>query len=615
MKRIIFIMSILAISVASLIAQDIVLEAEYPSVVQSGQQFTVTWTVNANNGDFTAPSLDGFYRLMGPSTSYSSSTQIINGKVTRNITNSFTYVLQAMDPGNYTIPGATYTIKNDVYRSDPLTIEVVAGNTAPPRGQTNTNNSQQNPATTRSNTSGSQVFLDFIVNKREVYVGEPILATAKIYTRVNLSGISDVKFPSFSGFMKTDLDTPPLNNLVEENVNGTVYGAGVLQQFLLYPQITGEIVIEPMSVTALQQQRVSTGRGFNSFFDSFFDDFFSSYQTVPIAVASDPITIKVKPLPGNRPSDFSGVVGKLEMRSSMDKDTVNVNDAITLSITVTGNGNLRIAATPELDLVPDIEQYDPKITDNIRSSSSGTSGSRTFEFLLIPRFYGDYTIPPVTYSYFDPSTGKYEKLSTPEYHFYANRVEDSSTGLMVYGGVSKEDVRYVGQDIRFIKNRPGRLQKTDRLMSESGSFYSLYGFALLLFLAILFIRREHVRRNSDITAVKNRRAGRVAVKRLKVASEWLAKNDMERFYEEVLKALWGYLGDKFSVPQSSLNKKAIMEILKSKGVDDNKIDELSQIIDTYEFARYAPSSSEAEASDLYARALGFINYLEGFVGR
>ena len=266
--------------------------------------------------------------------------------------------------------------------------------------------------------------------------------------------------------MKTDLDTPPLNNMVGENVYGTVYGAGVLQQFLLYPQITGEIVIEPMSVTALQQQRVSTGRGFNSFFDSFFDDFFSSYQTVPIAVASDPITIKVKPLPGNRPSDFSGVVGKLEMRSSMDKDTVNVNDAITLSITVTGNGNLRIAATPELDLVPDIEQYDPKITDNIRNSSSGTSGSRTFEFLLIPRFYGDYTIPPVTYSYFDPSTGKYEKLSTPEYHFYANRVEDSSTGLMVYGGVSKEDVRYVGQDIRFIKNRPGRLKNRQIAVRE-----------------------------------------------------------------------------------------------------------------------------------------------------
>ncbi len=606
-------MSIFAISVTSLIAQDIVLEAEYPSVVQSGQQFTVVWTVNANGGDFTAPSFDGFYKLMGPSTSYSSSTQIINGKVSRNIANSFTYVLQAMDAGNFTIPEATYTINKDVYKSDPITIEVIAGNAAQTGNQvnTNTNTSQQNPATTRTNTSGNQIFLDFIVNKKEVYVGEPVLATAKIYTRVNLSGISDVKFPSFTGFMKTDLDTPPLNNLVEENVNGTIYGAGVLQQFLLYPQISGDIAIEPMSVTALQQQRVSASSGF----DSFFDDFFSSYQNVPVAVASDPLTIKVKPLPGNRPADFAGVVGKLEMKSAIDKDTVNVNDAITLSITITGNGNLRIAASPKLDLVPDIEQYDPKITDNIKNSTSGTSGSRTFEFLLIPRFYGDYTIPPVTYSYFNSSTGRYEQLSTPEYHFYANKVDDSSTGLMVYGGVSKEDVRYVGQDIRFVKNRAGKLQKTDTLMSESGSFYSLYGFALLLFLAILFARREHVRRNSDITAVKNRKAGKVAAKRLKIASDCLAKNEMDRFYEEVLKALWGYLSDKLSVPLSSLNKNGILETLKDKGVEDSKIDELSQIIDTCEFARYAPSSSEAAASDLYTKASGFIKYLEGFVGR
>ncbi len=612
MRKIVFIVLVVLVGCGRLIAQDIALQSEYPSVVQSGQQFTITWSVNANGGDFGSPSFDGFYRLMGPSTSYSSSTQIINGKVTRNATNSFTFVLQAMDTGSYTIPEATYTIKNDVYRSDPITIEVVAGNNRTSSQSTVSGSSaRQNPSTSRTNTSGNEIFIDFIVNKKEVYVGEPILGTAKIYTRVNLSGISDVKYPSFTGFMKTDLDTPPLNNLVDENVNGTMYGSGVLQQFLLYPQIAGDLEIEPMSITAMQQQRINAGSGF----DSFFDDFFSSYQTVPVAVASDPVTIKVKPLPSNRPADFSGVVGKLEIKSGIDKDTINVNDAITFSITITGNGNLRISGNPKLDLVPDIEQYDPKIVDNIRNGTSGTSGSRTFEFLLIPRYYGDYTIPPVTYSYFSTATGRYEQLTTPEYHFYANKVDEASAGLMVYGGVSKEDVRYVGQDIRFVKNNPGRLKKTDKVLADRGSFYSIYGFALLLFLAILFVRREHVRRNSDITAVKNRKAGKVAAKRLKVASECLAKNEMDRFYEEVLKALWGYLSDKLSIPISSLNRNNIVDILGSKGVDEDKITELNHIIDTCEFARYSPSSSETAASDLYSKTSGFIKYMESFVGR
>ena len=611
MKKIIYIVLFVAISVSKLIAQDITLQAEYPSVVQSGQQFTITWIVNANGGEFGSPSFEGFYKLMGPSTSYSSSTQIVNGKVTRSATNSFTFVLQAMDPGSFTIPAATYTIKNDVYKSVPITIEVVSGNTSTSNTQVSGTSSPQNPSTSITNTSGKQIFLDFIVNKKEVYVGEPILGTAKIYTRVNLSGINDVKYPSFTGFMKTDLDTPPLNSLVEESVNGTIYGTGVLQQFLLYPQISGDLVIEPMSVTTLQQQRINAGSGF----DSFFEDFFSSYQTVPVAVASESVTVKVKPLPENRPTDFSGVVGKLEIKSGIDKDTVNVNDAITFTITISGNGNLRIAGNPQLNIAPDIEQYDPKITDNIKNSVNGTSGSRTFEFLLIPRYYGDYTIPTVTYSYFNTATGKYEQLKTPEYHFYANKVDDSSTGLMVYGGVSKEDVRYVGQDIRFVKNNPGKLKKTDTLLAESGSFYSVYGFVLLMFLAILFVRREHVRRNSDITAVKNRKAGKVAAKRLKIASECLSKNEMDRFYEEIVKALWGYLSDKLSIPLSALNRNNIVDSLKRKGVDNNKINELTQIIDTCEFARYSPSSSEAAASELYSKTSGFIKYLEAFVSR
>jgi len=611
MKKILSIVFVVATTLGTIVAQDITLQAEYPSTVQSGQQFNITWRVNANGGDFGAPTFDGFYKLMGPSTSYSSSTQIINGKMTRSATNSFTYILQAMEPGSYTIPSATYTVDKKTYTSDPIKIEVVASQnnqTQSKTGQSAQSSQAQSPTTSRSNVSGQQVFIDLIVNKKEVFVGEPILATAKLYTRVNLSGINDVKYPSFKNFLKTDIETPPLNNLVEENLNGTVYGTGVLQQFLLFPQVAGDITIDPMEVTALQQQRISSGNDF----DSFFSDFFSSYQTVPVAVSSDPVTIKVKPLPGTIPTDFSGIVGNITLTSSIDKDTVNVNDAITFKVVVSGNGNLKIAENPLLNLSPDIELYDPNITDNLQNGSNGASGSRTFEYLLIPRQYGEFSIPAVTYSYFNTSTGKYEQLSTPEYKFYANKNGDqSSSGLTVYGGISKSDVKYVGQDIRFIKSSGGAMKQPGKLLSESGSFYSIYGFSLLLFLVLLFARREHVRRNSDITAVKNRKAGKVAAKKLKVASDCLAKSEIDRFYEEILKALWGYLSDKLSIPISNLNRSNIVETLKQKGLGEEQLNNLTAIIDTCEFARYSPSSSEAKASEILDETLGFIKFLEG----
>lgn len=608
MKEIYTILFVIATTISAVVAQDITIQAEYPSTVQSGQQFNITWRVNANGGDFGAPSFEGFYKLMGPSTSYSSSTQIINGKVTRSATNSFTYILQAMEPGTFTIPSASYTVDKKTYNSDPIQIEVIA----PKNNQTQSKTGQstksaQSPTTSRSNVSGQQVFIDIIVNKKEVFVGEPILATAKLYTKVSISGINDVKYPSFKNFLKTDLETPALNSLVEENVNGTVYGTGVLQQFLLYPQVAGDITIDPMEVTLLQQQRISSG----SDFDSFFSDIFSSYQNVPLAVSSDPVTIKVKPLSGDRPADFSGIVGRISLSSSLDKDTVNVNDAITFKVVISGNGNLKIAGNPELNLSPDIEQYDPNITDNLQNGSNGASGSRTFEYLLIPRQYGEYSIPPVTYSFFNTSTNRYEQLSTPEYKFYAiKNGEQTSSGLTVYGGVSKSDIKYVGQDIRFIKSGGGEIKQPEKLLSESASFYSIYGFSLLLFLFLLFARREHVRRNSDITAVKNRKAGKIAAKRLKVASDCLAKSEIDRFYEEILKALWGYLGDKLSIPISNLNRSNIVETLKQKGLLDEQLNILTAIIDTCEFARYSPSSSETKASEVLENTLGFIKYLE-----
>ncbi len=302
------------------------------------------------------------------------------------------------------------------------------------------------------------------------------------------------------------------------------------------------------------------------------------------------------------------------IKAGLNKDTVNVNDPVNFTITVTGTGNLKVAASPELKLSPDIEIYDPKITDDIKNGVNGTSGQKIFEFLLIPRHNGDYTIPPVTYSFFNPATARYEKLTTKEFRFHAKKGSDqNNSGITVFGGVPKEDVKYLGKDIRFIKSDPGNLAKSANVILASRSFYSLYAFAALAFLIILFVRREHIRRNSDVTQVRNRKAGKVAVKRLHNAAICLKNEEIDRFYEEILKAIWGYLSDKLNIPVSDLTRSNAISALTERGIDEQLINSLKNILDTCEYARYAPSSSEAGASDIYEGASQFIKSVENLL--
>jgi hypothetical protein len=587
----------------SLTGQDVVLNVEYPSFVTAGQQFNVTWTVNSGGGEFSPPSFSGFYKLMGPQTSYSSSTQIINGKMSHQISYSYIYYLQAVKEGKFVIPPAKFKLKNKEFFSDSLHIEV-SNNPAQKQGTAGNNATTDN---TVVEYSGSEIFVTLSVNRKEVYQSEHIVATVKIYTRVNLSGINEIKFPSFNGFLKTDIETPPLTSLQQEEVNGIIYGTGVVQQFLLYPQVTGEISIDPVQLTVLIQQKSSQA-------DPIFGDFFASYQTVPQAIASKPLKIKVKPLPGIQPDDFSGVVGKIDLKAVLNKDSVNVNDAVNFKVTISGSGNLKIAATPVLKLSPDIEVFDPKITDDIKNNQNGTSGQKVFEYLLIPRHYGDFTIPPIAYSYFNISTGRYEKLTTREFRFHARKGSELNTGITVYGGLAKENVKYVGKDIRFIKSMPGKLIRSGNFISSERSFYSAYLFAIFAFLVILFLRREHLRRNSDLSLVRNRKAGKVAVKRLHTASVCLKNQEMDKFYEEILKATWGYLSDKLSIPVSELTRTNAISSLIEKGIDEERINNLNSILDTCEFARFAPSASEAEAETIYEGASQFIKSVENSIG-
>jgi hypothetical protein len=579
--------------------QDVKVLAEFPSVVEAGQQFSVSWTVNTGGGEFSAPSFAGFSKLMGPQTSYSDSRQFINGKWSQETTYTYVYYLQAVNEGKFTIPPAVFTLKNKTFSSDSMHIEVINGSVQ--QGATS-DQTKTNPET-----NGKDIFIDLSLSRKDVYIGEHIVAILKIFTRVNLAGINEIKYPAFNEFLKTDLETPPLNSLDQESINGTKYGTGVLQQFLLYPQVTGQVTIDPVQINALVQQKVGQS-------DPFFGDFFSTYQSVPRAIASKPVTINVRPLPGTKPDDFSGIVGIINLKAGISKDSVNVNDAVNYKITVSGSGNLKLAAAPVLKLSPDIEVYDPKVTDNLKNNVSGTSGQKTFDFLLIPRHYGDFTIPPVTYSYFNTSTGKYERFTTEEFQIHARKGSEPAPGITVYGGVSKEDVKYVGKDIRFIKTDPGKLSKSTDLIVSKRSFASSYAIALLAFLIILFVRREHIRRNSDLTVVKNRKAGKVAVRRLVNASACLKRGEIDRFHEEILKSLWGYLSDKLNIPVSDLTRNNAVISLTEKGIGEDMIRSLTDILDKCEYARYAPSASGTEASEIYEDASLFIRSVENSIG-
>ncbi len=577
-------------------SQDITIKVDYPTVALVGEQLRIVWTVNTGGGDFEAPSFEGFYKLSGPNTSYSSSTQIINGKITSETSYSYVFYIQALREGKYTIPGAGYIKGGKTYTSQDLQIEVIKDEAA------RTGAATVKDATSSVPSEGAEIYVKVILSKREVYIGEPIAATIKLFTRIDISGVNEVKYPSFNGFLREEIPTPQITSLERENVNGTIYGTGVFQKFLLYPQKSGDLTIDPVQITVLIRQR----SGIN---DPFFGDVFQQFTTVPKMIASEVATVKVKPLPAGQPADFTGAVGKYELKAEINADTVNINDAVTLKLVLSGTGNLKLADAPIISFPAGLEVYDPKMTLDIDNRESGTNGKKTFEYLIIPRTSGDFTIPAISYSFFDPAIGQYRKISTIPFKINVPKSEMQTSSPQIFGTVPGEDIRYLGTDIRFIRtNVPGFGKTADRMLTRR-SFYSLYGFAFLAFIVIIIARREQVRRNSDRSRVLNRRAGKVASRRLAAAHRYLKLSETEKFYDETLKAIWGYTSDKLNIPVSELTRTRAVDSLIGRGLDKKLIDSLVELADVCEMVRYAPSSS-SNPKKVYDEATRIIKELE-----
>ncbi len=601
MKRITTVLVFLLACLAAA-AQEVTLTVDAPESAVAGERFRIIYTINSTDGQFTRPKFDPSFSVQGPQQSTNRNVQWINGDMKVVSSTTLIYYVTAGTPGTYTIPAAQFETKRVTVSSQEKQIVIYDGDSsqqATGRQQGQTSAAGDAPA------SGSEVSMRILLSDRDVYAGQPITGTLKLYTRINLSGIQELKLPDFKGFLKEDIETPPLRSLENEVIDGVQYGTGVIQRFVLYPQIAGEIRIEPAEMTALVQERTTAAR--DPFFnDPFFDSFFSSVSTVPRKITTQPLTVRVRPLPEPRPADFHGAVGSFTIESSVSATDAKLNDAVTLTVTLKGSGNLNLAGEPVISFPQGIEKYDPKVT--VRSSGI-SAGSKVFEYLLIPRNTGTFEIPPVSYSVFDPGQEKYVTLRTGGFTLNVTGTPGQEEGAApVY--IPGEDVKYIGQDIRFIRNGNGRLTTLSSPLVASLHYWLWFALALFIALLVLVVRKQQIRRNADKAGMRNRRAAKNARKRLSRATALLKSGKKEEVNAEVARALWGYLGDKLRIDQSDLTREKCYTALRERKADEEMITELDRILTATEYSQYAPVSEVESPAALCERAALLIGKLD-----
>ncbi|HEC41449.1 MAG TPA: protein BatD [Bacteroides sp.] len=582
-------------------AQETILTAEAPGAVRVGEQFRLSYIVNARPSSFSPPEISDFYVLSGPNQSTSTSIQIVNGRRTSSYNITYTYYIQATGAGRFTIPPAKVTVESKEYSSRSLEIEVVAseGSEQPSAQPGGSSNSLKPEDVDLSD----ELFVRILTDKKSIYRGEPLIATIKIYTRVQISGFGESVMPDFAGFWTQEIEAPTQLNLVRENVGGKIYNTGMIRKVILFPQKSGEVTISPFKLEAYVRQQVQRPR-------SPFDDFFgSSYSNVLKPLESPAVKITVKDLPDGAPAGFTGAVGKLALQAEIDNTEALTNDAITYKVSISGTGNLQLVEAPKINFPPDFESYDPKVQTDVKNTEGGQNGRKTFEYLLIPRHAGNFRIAPVSISYFDPQTRQYRTLTTKEFHLTIGKSDEEET-VGVIAGRTKEDLRIIGQDILFIKDEDFRIHRIGKSFYGSTEFILSYIVSLGLFVIILILRRKRIRRMQNIELVRNQRASKEARKRLKEASLYMKKNETEAFYEAILKALVGYLVDKLNIPVSEMSKEKAREDLHKYNIEEILIAEYIDLADICEMARYAPTSVEGQVEDVYSRSIKVIGNIE-----
>ena len=606
------------LGIGMLRAEDVQFRAQAPAQVIVGRPFQFTYTVNQRARDLRAPEFNNFDYIAGPYTSQSSSTSFVNGRRTSSFTMTFTYTLMAQKEGTFSIPPATINVGGEHYTSNGVKITVL------PEDQPQQTGSGQQPTASnqRSATGGQQsatngseqgnIFVRTLVSKTKVYEQEAVLLSYKVYVAgVDLKQFTNnTTLPDFTSFLQQKIDLQDVQ-LELENYNGRNYQTATIYSTLLYPQKSGDITIEPATFEAvLLVPNQARSR-------SIFDDFFNSYTTATRTLRAPGTTIHVTPLPTGKPVSYAGGVGKFTMDAKLSATDVKANEAITLTLTIRGAGNMKLLKTPSVDWPEGFEQYDPKVTNNFKTSTGGMSGTRTIEYLAIPRAPGDYILPPVQFGYFDTEKGQYQVLTTPEYTLHSARGagDQSATGVQqsTVSYVNKEDIRELGSDIRYISAAnfaPSSEKEVLRIGFGSWQMWLLYGCPLTLALLLFVIFRKRIRENADLTRVRKRQANSVARKRLKQAKKLMGEaQHKEQFFEEIERASLQYLSDRLSIPTADLNKDTITATLRSKAIDESLIERTNNVLSDAAFARYAPAMG-ITPEQLYKQTESLINDLE-----
>ena len=600
MKRLFFTV-VMGLMAFVAMAQDVI-KVEAPNVVAADEQFNVTFIIEGENSpsDFTWSAGSDFQVLWGPQSGHSVSTRIINGQRSRSEQTTYTYVLMPKATGKFAVPTATAKVKGKEIKSVSKTIEVAAAGAASSRQQSQ----QQGQSAQRQQTgvSDEDIFLTLDLSRTNVVVGEPITATLKLYQRVNVAGFENVTFPDFNGFWSQEIEAPTNIEFSREVYDGQIYNAALLRKFILIPQQQGAVAITPADLVCLVNIRVASAG--NSIFDGFFDD----YRTIRKRVTSKEVTVNVSPLPAGAPASFAGGVGKFEISASLSKDVLKTHEAGSLVVTVTGTGNVSLLEAPKVSFPPDMEVYDTKISDRI--DKSGISGSKYYEFPFIPRSHGDFVIEPIKYSYYDVNSKKYVTLETPAIPITVERGNESESAGIVISGSSQKDVRTLGSDIRFISTKAPELVSKGSFFVWSPGFWILTIILFIVAFILWAALRKLAARRADVVGTKNRKATKMALKRLQLAGTFLKQNLYTAFYEELHKALIGFISDKLNMPMAEQSKEKMSEALSAKGAAKELVDKFIGILDACEFARYAPDAGHEAMAAHYEEAVDIISSLD-----
>jgi len=552
------------------------------TTVADNQHFEVSFTFSGKNingvRNFKPPKFRNFLVLSGPN--QSTSIQIINGIQSASL--SYNYIIQAKRIGTFSIGATSIEYNGEAFKTKPIEITIVKGSSKPKR--------QQQDAGISDEEIAKNLFIRAIVDRRKVYLGEQVTVTYKLYTRLNIAAqMSISKLPQYQGFWAEELETSSNITFTTEVIDGKQYRVGVLKKAALFPTQTGKLEITPFELTVPIQLRRNRNR--NNFFDDFFNAPFGFNQTVEYNATSNKIIINVLSLPTEgKPDSFHGAVGNFSLNVDVDKTTAKTNEAVTLKVILSGKGNLELLEMPELNLPSGFEKYEPKTTENIVKRNI-ISGSKTAEYLMIPRVVGIREIPAVEFSYFNPKKKKYVTLRSKS--FKLNITQGKQLPEVEYAG--KEDVQHLGTDIRFIKTSFEDIYKKE----ESVLFTTFFWVGGIVPMLILFIAVGWKKRNDklagNVSLLRYSKAQKVAKNRLKKAKKFMRENNYKEFYTEVSLSLFGYLEDKFHIAKAEFTIERAMDELRKSGVEESLIIDVKKAAEDCEFIRFAPGAEKSTA--------------------